>query len=149
MSVIVRNLQTKELVLFCKGAETAIFDKCQEKSNNYRELHAIKFFANQGLRTMCVAYKLLSEQQYARIDSMLNEAYNDIVRREEKLDKLNDLIESDLVMIGATAAEDKLQADVPEVLEDLRRAGIKIWVLTGDKVETGIYFFKILLFIYS
>jgi len=49
-----------------------------------------------------------------------------------------ELIEKELVLIGSTAIEDKLQEGVPECIETLSRAGIKIWVLTGDKLETAI-----------
>lgn len=52
--------------------------------------------------------------------------------------KVAELIEKDLILIGSTAIEDKLQEGVPTCIETLSRAGIKIWVLTGDKMETAI-----------
>jgi phospholipid-translocating ATPase len=54
--------------------------------------------------------------------------------REEKVNDAYEEIEKDLKLLGATAIEDKLQDGVPECIEHLSRAGIKIWVLTGDKV---------------
>lgn len=69
---------------------------------------------------------------------MLNEAYNDLTKREEKLKSVFEKVETNFQLIGATAVEDRLQEDVPATLEALRRAGIKIWVLTGDKKETAI-----------
>ena len=69
---------------------------------------------------------------------MLKDAYNDIVHRKEMLSKCFDEVESELDLLGATAVEDKLQEDVADTLEKLRRGGIKIWVLTGDKRETAI-----------
>ncbi len=68
----------------------------------------------------------------------MNEAYNDITKREEKLQEVFDKIESNLELIGATAVEDRLQEDVAATLQFLRQAGIKVWVLTGDKRETAI-----------
>ena len=58
--------------------------------------------------------------------------------REEKLDKLYEEIEENLTLLGATAIEDKLQDGVPQTIANLAIAGIKIWVLTGDK--QGIYY---------
>lgn len=52
--------------------------------------------------------------------------------------KVAELIENDLILVGCTAIEDKLQEGVPACIETLARAGIKIWVLTGDKMETAI-----------
>merc|ERR1740133_624551 len=49
-----------------------------------------------------------------------------------------ELIEKDMVLVGASAIEDKLQDEVPQTIADIRAAGIKIWVLTGDKMETAI-----------
>jgi len=56
--------------------------------------------------------------------------------RDEKLAAVGDLIERELLLLGCTAIEDKLQAGVPEAIERLANAGIRIWVLTGDKQVT-------------
>jgi phospholipid-translocating ATPase len=58
--------------------------------------------------------------------------------REERIERVCAELEHDLHLLGATAIEDKLQDGVPETIADLKRAGIKIWVLTGDKLETAI-----------
>ena len=58
--------------------------------------------------------------------------------RDKEINKVAELIEQDLILIGSTAIEDKLQVDVGKTIHDLKRAGIKVWVLTGDKVETAI-----------
>lgn len=47
-------------------------------------------------------------------------------------------IETDLLLLGGTAIEDKLQDNVGQTIKQLKETGIKIWVLTGDKVETAI-----------
>ena len=65
-------------------------------------------------------------------------AYNNIEQRDELTGKLEDEMEIELDILGGTGIEDKLQECVPETILKLRRAGIKIWVLTGDKVETAI-----------
>jgi phospholipid-translocating ATPase len=72
-------------------------------------------------------------------NELLNDAMNDISeRREERLAQVYDAIETQMELVGATAVEDRLQDKVPETLEALRMAGIKVWVLTGDKRETAI-----------
>ena len=87
---------------------------------------------------MALAYKELTEADYAAIKAMLTSAYNDIVARNRLIGEAFELIESGMTLIGSTAIEDKLQEDVALTLETLRRGGIKIWVLTGDKTETAI-----------
>lgn len=80
----------------------------------------------------------MNEEEFKVFDVALNEAYNDITKRDEKLQEVFEKIESNLELIGATAVEDRLQEDVASTLEALRHAGIKVWVLTGDKRETAI-----------
>jgi phospholipid-translocating ATPase len=137
MSVILRDMQTQRIVLFCKGAETAIFKNCTKGRVDLCDAD-IKKFAEQGWRTLALSYKYMSENEYKTIENMLADAYNDIIKREEKMALAFDKIESNLELIAATAVEDKLQEDVADTLEKIRQAGIKIWVLTGDKRETAI-----------
>ena len=60
------------------------------------------------------------------------------MKNKQKLsDRLYDIIEKNLTLLGGTAVEDKLQDNVPETIKELRTAGIKIWVLTGDKLDTA------------
>lgn len=76
----------------------------------------------------------------AELDSFLNEckaAEQDIMTREERLLEAYSKLETELVLLGATAVEDRLQDEVPETIRDLQMAGIKIWMLTGDKFETA------------
>lgn len=137
MSVIVRDLQTNRITLYCKGAEAFIIKKCI-RGNFQQCLSDIEKFGEQGWRTLALSYKDLSESDYQNIKSVLNSAYNNIMNREELIADAFDTIESDLTLIGSTAVEDKLQEDVAVTLETIRRAGIKVWVLTGDKKETAI-----------
>ena len=86
-----------------------------------------------------MAYKILSREQMRSINETLQEIYNDISdKREERLVKAYEQIEMDLILIGSTGVEDRLQEKVQSTLQSLRKAGIKIWVLTGDKKETAI-----------
>ena len=99
---------------------------------------SINDFSKKGWRTLALAYKNMNEKEYEAYNILLTEAYNDIKNRDEKLMQAYEQIESDLVLVGATAIEDRLQEDVPKTLEALRMGGIKIWVLTGDKKETAL-----------
>ena len=80
--------------------------------------------------------KVMSDQEYQSFDVQYN-ALSDSPDREKLIDKLVDGVERDLWLIGATAVEDKLQDRVPEVIADMLRASIKVWMLTGDKLETA------------
>lgn len=53
--------------------------------------------------------------------------------RERLLRESAHRLECNLELLGATGIEDRLQDDVPETIAMLREAGIKVWVLTGDK----------------
>ncbi|KAI3816838.1 hypothetical protein L1987_16543 [Smallanthus sonchifolius] len=91
-----------------------------------------------GLRTLCLAYRDLSPEMYESWNDKFIQAKSSLHDRERKLDEVAELIEKDLTLIGCTAIEDKLQEGVPSCIETLSRAGIKIWMLTGDKLETAI-----------
>lgn len=137
MSVILKDTETGKYTLFCKGADSAMFKKCT--SGNIQSTEAsIRNFAHNGWRTLALGYRALSDKEYTHFDRILADAYNDIVARSERIASAFDEIESDMILVGATAIEDKLQEEVAETLEALRDAGIKIWVLTGDKLETAI-----------
>lgn len=137
MSIILKNLKTNQIVLFCKGAESAMFKNCTS-GNVQAADDDIKTFAENGWRTLALAFKNLSENDYKQIKDSIDAAKNDILNRDERLAKVFDEVESRMELLGATAVEDKLQDDVANTLESLRRAGIKVWVLTGDKKETAI-----------
>lgn len=137
MSVIVRNMETNKIMLYTKGAESFVIKKCTSGDLN-QCLTDIQRFAELGWRTLALAYKELSPSQYQEIKKLLNEAYNDFLDRNARISAAFESIESDLTLIGSTAVEDKLQEDVALTLETVRRAGIKVWVLTGDKKETAI-----------
>lgn len=95
-------------------------------------------YANEGLRTLCLAKRELTHEDYAIWNKKFQAANSSLNDREELIDKVSELIECELELVGASAIEDKLQENVPECIQTLREAGIKIWVLTGDKKETAI-----------
>uniref|UniRef100_A0A8C2U046 Phospholipid-transporting ATPase n=1 Tax=Coturnix japonica TaxID=93934 RepID=A0A8C2U046_COTJA len=138
MSVIVRTPAGK-LRLYCKGADTVIYDRLAE-SSKYKEitLKHLEQFATEGLRTLCFAVAEISESDYQEWLDVYHRASTAIQNRALKLEESYELIEKNLQLLGATAIEDKLQDKVPETIETLMKADIKIWILTGDKQETAI-----------
>ncbi|KAI3452964.1 hypothetical protein Pfo_009627 [Paulownia fortunei] len=140
MSVIVRDEEGK-LLLLCKGADSVMFERLAENGREYEEQtrEHVNEYADAGLRTLILAYRELSEEEYKVFDEKFLEAKNSVsADREALIDEVTEEIEKDLILIGATAVEDKLQQGVPECIDKLAQAGIKIWVLTGDKMETAI-----------
>lgn len=79
-----------------------------------------------------------SEDEYQRWSERYHEASTALEDREEQVENVSDEMERDLRLLGATAIEDRLQDGVPETIADLKLAGIKVWVATGDKLETAI-----------
>ncbi|KAG4305692.1 hypothetical protein PORY_000602 [Pneumocystis oryctolagi] len=95
-------------------------------------------YAISGFRTLCLAMREISEEEYQKWSIIYDEASTSINNRAFKLDEASELIEKELFLLGATAIEDKLQDGVPETIHTLQLAGIKVWVLTGDHQETAI-----------
>uniref|UniRef100_H3BZ74 Phospholipid-transporting ATPase n=1 Tax=Tetraodon nigroviridis TaxID=99883 RepID=H3BZ74_TETNG len=138
MSVIVRSPEGK-LSLYCKGADTIIFDRLHPSCHKLKEVTTshLNEYAGDGLRTLALAYKHLDQDYVEGWKQRHHEASIAMDGREEKLDELYEEIEKDLLLLGVTAVEDKLQDGVPQTIEQLAKADIKIWVLTGDKQETA------------
>jgi magnesium-transporting ATPase (P-type) len=91
----------------------------------------------KGFRTLLMAMKVLDEQEVKQFLNKCEEAERNLITREKSLQALYSEFERDLVLVGATCVEDRLQDNVPETISDLQSAGIKIWMLTGDKLETA------------
>ena len=113
--------------MYCKGADTVILERLGE-NQPYTEktLVHLEDYATDGLRTLCIAYREVSEQEYQQWSKVYNEAAATINGRGEALDKAAELIEKDLFLLGATAIEDKLQEGVPDTIHTLQMAGIKV-----------------------
>ncbi|KAF5711357.1 phospholipid-transporting ATPase DNF3 [Fusarium mundagurra] len=95
-------------------------------------------FATEGLRTLLFAQKFITEQEYQAWKKIWDEATTSLKDRQQRIEDAGDMIEQSFDLVGATAIEDKLQKGVPETIERLRKANIKVWMLTGDKRETAI-----------
>ncbi|XP_053538016.1 phospholipid-transporting ATPase IA isoform X2 [Ictalurus punctatus] len=138
MSVIMRTPSGK-IRLYCKGADTVIYDRLAD-SSRYKDitLKHLEQFATEGLRTLCFAVADISQSLYQQWQEVHHRACTSLQNRALKMEESYELIEKNLQLLGATAIEDKLQDHVPETIETLMKADIKIWILTGDKQETAI-----------
>ncbi|CCD24270.1 aminophospholipid-translocating P4-type ATPase DNF1 NDAI_0C06110 [Naumovozyma dairenensis CBS 421] len=131
-------------LLICKGADSIIYSRLSTRSGANNEtmlektaLH-LEQYATEGLRTLCLAQRELTWSEYVEWNAKYDIAAAALTNREEQLENVSDEIERNLTLIGGTAIEDRLQDGVPDSISLLGQAGIKLWVLTGDKVETAI-----------
>lgn len=140
MSSIVR-MPDGRIILFCKGADSIIYSRLkrgEQQQLRKETAEHLELFAREGLRTLCIAQKEVSEADYKVWKKEHDAAASALDNREEKLEAVAEQIEQDLYLLGGTAIEDRLQDGVPDTISLLGDAGIKLWVLTGDKVETAI-----------
>ncbi|KAJ2794268.1 hypothetical protein H4S07_006804, partial [Coemansia furcata] len=158
-TVLRRPAPYNDIMLFCKGADNVMTERLarlpakNEMPNPYashdevsfervmreRTFNQIDEFANAGLRTLMLCYRRLTESEWVRWSARYHAALGSVAEdRDEQVASIADEMERDLRIVGATAIEDKLQEKVPDTIASLRAAGIKIWVLTGDKMETAI-----------
>ena len=109
--------------------DSAVFERCFQHIDD---------FASEGLRTLLFGYRFIEEQEYGVWKKTYLNATTSLIDRQNMIENAGELIEQNFDLAGATAIEDKLQSGVPETIDKLRRANIKIWMLTGDKRETAI-----------
>jgi phospholipid-translocating ATPase len=141
MSVLIRKLDdSQRIFLLCKGADNVIFERLAEGNEELKEKtdSDLQYFASEGLRTLCLAYRVVPLEEYEAWADEYHRATIALEDREDKIDAISAQIERELVLLGSTAIEDRLQDGVPETIADLKRAGIKVWVATGDKLETAV-----------
>ncbi|OWM63784.1 hypothetical protein CDL15_Pgr006046 [Punica granatum] len=148
MSVILQD-EEGQIFALCKGADSIIFERLAKNGRAHEEatMKHLNEYGDNGLRTLALAYKKLDEKEYMAWNNEFIKAKTAIGGdREGMLEKVSDMMEKDFILVGATAVEDKLQKGVestvqhrvPQCIDKLAQAGLKIWVLTGDKVETAI-----------
>lgn len=135
MGIIVKDKQTGEVTFYEKGADMMMArivlpnDWLDEESSN---------MAREGLRTLALGRRKLTPEQYASFNTAYNDARIAMSNRAAAMQKVQeDILEHDVELLALTGVEDKLQDNVKMTLELLRQAGIKIWMLTGDKIETA------------
>ncbi|XP_053112910.1 phospholipid-transporting ATPase VD isoform X2 [Hemicordylus capensis] len=150
MSVVTKHPVLNQIMVYTKGADSVIMDLLQNESTGNINLDIQKKkikertqkhlddYARAGLRTLCIAMKMMTNEEYQEWLQGHILAEKSIDRREELLLESAIKLEKNLTLLGATGIEDRLQEGVPETIEKLRKAGINIWMLTGDKNETAV-----------
>lgn len=135
MGIVIRDRQTGEITFYQKGADVVMArivvynDWLEEECGN---------MAREGLRTLVMARKRLTEEVWQSFEEAYREARVSLGDRNAASARvIAEYLEKDLELLGVTGVEDKLQDDVKMTIELLRNAGIKIWMLTGDKIETA------------
>jgi phospholipid-translocating ATPase len=135
MGIIVRDQSSGEITFLQKGADVVMAKIVQR--NDWLEEETGNM-AREGLRTLVMAKKKMSEQSYQTFRERHHAASIQLEGRNEAMTAVvAECLEKDLELLGLTGVEDKLQDEVKSTLELLRNAGIKIWMLTGDKIETA------------
>ena len=135
MGIVVRDMQTGDITFLQKGADVVMAKIVQR--NDWLEEETANM-AREGLRTLVMARKRLGNTMYHDFASSYHAASIKLEGRNEAMSTVvAQFLEHDLELLGLTGVEDKLQDEVKSTLELLRNAGIKIWMLTGDKVETA------------
>ncbi|EOA14661.1 hypothetical protein CARUB_v10027927mg [Capsella rubella] len=138
MSVVVKDCQNGKIILLSKGADEAILPNACSGQQTRIIGDAVEHYSQLGLRTLCLAWRELEENEYLEWSVKFKEASSLLVDREWRIAEVCQRLEHDLYILGVTAIEDRLQDGVPETIETLRKAGINFWMLTGDKQNTAI-----------
>uniref|UniRef100_A0A8B9KXN2 Phospholipid-transporting ATPase n=1 Tax=Astyanax mexicanus TaxID=7994 RepID=A0A8B9KXN2_ASTMX len=134
MGIIVRDESTGEITFYMKGADVVMAGIVQY--NDWLEEECGNM-AREGLRVLVVAKKSLTEEQYQDFEARYVQAKLSVHDRSLKVATVIESLEMEMELLCLTGVEDQLQADVRPTLEILRNAGIKVWMLTGDKLETA------------
>ena len=140
-SVLVRRTDKGgDYILYSKGADDTMLPLVVPDSYLTDTGEKLTEFSRAGLRTLVLGARVVNEvegnQWLEKVRSA--ECETDAEKREKALTDLYEQMESNMSLLGVTATEDKLQEYVPEAIEALRRAKIAVWMITGDKLETGI-----------
>lgn len=153
MSIVFSKSETQEsnrtktvpdsYLVYIKGADSEIKKRLKNIDDSEISMKVskcakyISYFANQGLRVLMLGKKEISHAQFMDFKEKFNIASLDILNKESAIERVCDEFEQNFELVGATVVEDKLQDKVPETIMKLKLAGIKVWMLTGDSVDTA------------
>ena len=135
MGILLRVNSTGKMIFFLKGADTVVRDKVERNADVVVE--EADNLAREGLRTLAFCYKYVEENEYKEWKSKYLRVTSSVDNTEDDEDRIISELESGMRFIGVSGVEDLLQDSIRETIEGLREGGIKVWVLTGDKVETA------------
>lgn len=136
-SVIVKDNDVYKL--YIKGADSSIqqiASKHFEHPFVGKTVKALDDLSGTGLRTLMFGCRVLSKEQYDTIERLYQEALSSSDKKI-RMERLIGLVEDNIAYLGCTAIRDHLQDKVPEVITKFSEAGIKVWMITGDKLQTA------------
>ncbi|KAJ0181431.1 hypothetical protein K1T71_003516 [Dendrolimus kikuchii] len=134
MGIIVQEENTGEITYYVKGADVAL---AKLLHSSWLSVECRKLAA-EGLRTLVVAKKTMTQEEYTEFETQYKEARLSVTNRSERTQAIMSKLQRGLTLLSLTGVEDRLADDVPRTLSMLRTAGVKIWMLTGDKLETAL-----------
>ena len=146
MSVAIKDTDGK-IRLLIKGADTAIVKRLKSGQDTLLKstIEHMEQYSQEGLRCLLIGYRDITEDEYKRWANKYAEASTDLDQLDalkkglpNKIEDLEAELEKEIILVGSSAIEDKLQDGVPECIAQLAAAGVNLWVLTGDKEETAI-----------
>jgi len=136
MGIILRNKKHGHIIYYLKGAENVMMKFVKDEYVNYIAENA-ENLATKGLRTLVLSQKIIPQDEYEIWNKEYEEAKTSMENRQEKITQVVSKIENNMDFLCVTGVEDLLQDEVALTIDNLRNAGMKVWMLTGDKVETA------------
>jgi phospholipid-translocating ATPase len=136
MGILLRNKKYGHILFYLKGAESIMEQFVKNEYKGYIRENA-ENLAVIGLRTLVLTQKIISEDFYENWKLEYDEARTSLDDRKGKITDVMSKLENNMDFLAVTGVEDLLQDEVCITIESLRNAGIKVWMLTGDKVETA------------
>lgn len=144
MGVIVEEISygngDRKLWFYLKGADQVVKEKVSEQQDKLAAEENTLLLATEGLRTLCFASKELSEFEYLAFKHKEKENLCNGHRLANE--KLVSNLESGMKLLGVTGVKDLLQDNVQNTFTSIEQAMLKLWVLTGDKLETAQHICK-------
>ena len=136
MGIILKNKIHGHIIYYLKGAENVMLKFVKHEYVSYIAENA-ENLAVKGLRTLVLSQKIISQEDFDKWNQEYNEALTSMENRKEKISNVISKLENNMDFLCVTGVEDLLQDEVASTIDNLRNAGMKIWMLTGDKVETA------------
>ena len=136
MGIVLKNKTHGHIIYYLKGAENVMMKFVKKEYVSYISENA-ENLATKGLRTLVLTEKIISQEEYDKWDAEYREALTSMENRQEKIANVVSKLENNMEFLCVTGVEDLLQDEVATTIDNLRNAGMKIWMLTGDKVETA------------
>ena len=136
MGIILQNKKYGHIIFYLKGAENVMMNFVKKEYVGYIKENT-ENLAVKGLRTLVLTQKLITQNEFDVWFNEYSQALTSMDNRKEKIRKIISKLENNMEFLCVTGVEDLLQDEVATTIDNLRNAGIKLWMLTGDKVETA------------